>query len=152
MNPIQFTKEGLEKVKAEHDALVAEKRPKAIDRLGKARAMGDLSENSEYVAAKEELAFLEGRILELEFIIKNAQVVDNDTNNSVVDVGKAIRVKMDDSEDEYFIVGEFEANPLEKKISHTSPIGRALLGKRTGDVVEVKVPAGTIRYTILDIH
>lgn len=151
MTAIQFTKEGFDNLKKEYADLTTTTRPKAIDRLTKARAMGDLSENSEYTAAKEDLAFVEGRVRELEELMKNAEVVESSATKGIVDIGHVVLVVKDGIEEQYTIVGEFEANPMERKLSTTSPIGSALLGKKKGDAVEIEVPAGKLIYKILDI-
>ncbi len=151
MQTNQLTKEGFENLKKELDELVKTKRPYAVERLHKARSMGDLSENSEYTAAKEELAFVEGRILEIEEILKTVQVVENHNGSHSVEVGTSVVVETGGSQELFQIVGEFEADPMNKKLSHTSPIGQALLGKKVGDTVEVIVPAGKTKYKIIEI-
>lgn len=151
MKKIQLTKEGLKKIKKELDQLKTNKRPLAVERLKKARAMGDLSENSEYTAAKEDLAFVEGRIQELEQIINSAEVVTNHQNTNEVSLGNKVTVELNGNRDEFYIVGEFEADPLNKKLSHTSPIGNSLIGRKIGESVEVNVPAGKMIYKIIDI-
>ena len=130
MKKIQLTEEGLIKIKKELYEIKTIQQPVAIERLHKARAMGDLSENSEYTAAKEDLSFIEDRVMELEHIIDSAEIVVNETNNNEVSLGNKITVEQNGVKDEYFIVGEFEADPLNKKLSQTSPIGKALLGKK----------------------
>lgn len=152
MKNTQLTKEGFENLKKELDGLLTIKRPQAIERLHKARSMGDLSENSEYNAAKDGLAFVEGRIQEIEEIIKIAQVVENNSHQNQVDVGASVTVEVDGKKEMFQIVGEFEADPFKKKLSHTSPIGQALTGKKIGDWVEVDVPAGKIKYKIVEIR
>ncbi len=152
MKKVQLTKEGYDNLQKEYKELVEIKRPYAVERLGKARAMGDLSENSEYSAAKEELAFIEGRIQEIEEILKLAQVVTNHNGNHQVDVGVMVTVEAGGKQEQFNIVGEFEADPLKKKLSHTSPIGKALIGKKVGDFAEVEVPAGKIKYKVVEIH
>ncbi len=151
MKTTQITKEGFDNLKKELSELIEIKRPKAVERLSKARSMGDLSENSEYSAAKEELAFIEGRIQEIEDILKVAQVVENKNQNQKVAVGSTVVVENNSQKITFQIVGDFEADPLNKKLSCTSPIGQALIGKKTGDIVEVDVPAGKITYKILEI-
>ena len=151
MKSVQLTKEGYYNLKKELKELLEVKKPKAVDRLQKARAMGDLSENSEYSAAKEELAFVEGRIQEIEAILKTAKVVESH-QNEIVDIGVKVTVEKEGKKEEFHIVGEFEADPSSKKLSHNSPIGKALIGKKVGDWVEVKVPAGRIKYKIVDIQ
>ncbi len=151
MKLIQITKEGYYNLKKELKELIEVKKPKAVVRLQKARAMGDLSENSEYSAAKEELAFVEGRIQEIETILKTSQIVENQ-QKGIVNVGVKVTVENKGKKEEFHIVGEFEADPSLKKLSHKSPIGKALIGKKVGDWVEVEIPAGRIKYKIVDIQ
>ncbi len=151
MPKIQITQKGFDDLKIEHQDLVKNKKPKAIDRLGKARSMGDLSENSEYTAAKEELAFVEGRVQEIEGIINNAEVVENNDNSNQVQIGSSVTVETNGKQEVFQIVGEFEADPMNKKLSQNSPIGQALINKKVGDLVEVNIPAGKISYKIIEI-
>jgi len=151
MKKNQLTTKGYENLKKEHEELVKVKKPYALNRLHKARSMGDLSENSEYSAAKEELAFVEGRIQEIETVLKNVEVVASNPNCAVIELGTSVAVEANGKKELFQIVGEFEADPLNKKLSHTSPIGQALLGKKPGDWVEVEVPAGKIKYKIVEI-
>ena len=146
----QFTPDGFKKLQEEQAELLNNKRPAAVIRLTKARSMGDLSENSEYSAAKEELAFVEGRIKEVEELIKNAEVIDIALSGSI-EIGTEVIVVKDGTEETFSIVGEFEADPVQKKLSATSPIGQALLGKKLGDIVSVAVPVGTLKYKIKNI-
>lgn len=148
----QITKKGLESLKTELDALVNNKRPKVVERLSNARFQGDLAENSDYHNAKDELEFLDGRIAELEDVLKNAVVVQGNGTSGQVSLGNSVKVKVNDSEHTFHIVGEWEANPSEKKISHASPLGQALMGRKIGEVVEVEAPAGKILYTVVEIH
>lgn len=150
---IIITPEGLEKLKAEYDDLLNVKRPTAVTRVAKAREMGDLSENAEYTAARDELSFIDGRIAELEEILKDVKTVTlHKAKSGKVDVGSKVTVHVQGRKDVYSLVGEWEANPMEKKISHASPLGQALMGKKTGDKVEVEAPAGKIVYTIVSIE
>lgn len=151
MKKIQLTREGLENLQNEYRELKDKKRPEAVERLQKARAMGDLSENSEYSAAKEELALVEGRIQELESILKNVEITDHHAANQIVEIGNTVVVENNGEEHEFLIVGEFEADPMHGKLSQTSPIGSALLGKKVGEVVEIEVPAGKTTYKIVSI-
>ncbi|MFA6532595.1 MAG: transcription elongation factor GreA [Patescibacteria group bacterium] len=151
MPKTQLTQKGYDDLKIEHEDLLKNKKPKAIDRLGKARSMGDLKENSEYSAAKEELAFVEGRIREIEEIINNAQVIENNHVGNLVQVGSSVTVQTDGKSELFQIVGEFEADPMNKKLSQNSPIGMALINKKIGDLVEVNIPAGKIQYKIIEI-
>lgn len=149
-NNIKLTKEGLEALKKELIELRDIKRPKLVDRLANARSQGDLSENSDYQSAKEELEFLDGRIEELEEVIKTAAVVSV-AKKGGIDIGAKVTVKVNGNKVIFNIVGEWEADPINKKISHDSPLGKALVGKSTGDVVEVEAPAGKIKYEIVAI-
>ena len=151
MPKTQLTQKGYDDLKIEHEDLLKNKKPKAIDRLSKARSMGDLSENSEYTAAKEELAFVEGRVREIEEIINNAQVIENNHVGNLVQVGSSVTVQTDGKSELFQIVGEFEADPMNKKLSQNSPIGQALINKKVGDSVEVDIPAGKIQYKIVEI-
>lgn len=148
----QLTPEGLKNLQEELRQLVDVKRPLTVERLSKARAMGDLSENSEYTAAKEELAFVEGRIKEIEEIEKNAEVVTNHTNGSTVSLGSQVTVTSDGDKEIFTVVGEFEADPMAKKLSSTSPIGKALIGKKVQDTVVVETPSGSLTYKILEVR
>ena len=149
-NQMILTKDGLEELKSEYDELVNKKRPVAVTRLSAARDLGDLSENSEYAAAKQDLAFIDGRIAELEEIIHAAKVVTSHGRQKV-DVGCKVTLHVNGKKETYTVVGEWEANPTEKKISHSSPLGKALLGRKVGEKVNVDAPAGTVHYTIIEI-
>lgn len=148
---IQFTESGLADVKSELEDLKNTKLPAAIDRVARARDFGDLSENAEYHAAKEELSFLEGRVEELEDIVARAYVT-KPKNTDAVDIGCRVTVEVGKSEHTYEIVGEWEADPMKQKISHTSPLGTALVGKKKGEIVEFQAPAGKVIYKIKKIH
>lgn len=148
---IQLTQEGYENLKVELEELLKEKRPKAVTRLAKARSMGDLAENSEYHAAKEELAFVAGRVAEVETILKNATVASSVRTANKISLGSKVKVKSDNGDEEFEIVGEFEANPIERKLSSTSPIGLALIGKAVGEKAEVVAPAGNKSYIVVEI-
>ena len=148
----QLTKEGLEILQKELKELIEDKKPKAIDRLQKARNMGDLSENSEYTSAKESLAIFEDRIFEIQETLKIAEVVEDHHNNHEVSLGSHILVVTDGVEKDFHIVGEYEADPTTNKLSITSPIGKSLLGKKAGESVEVEVPDGKISYKIIKIN
>ena len=127
---IQLTSKGLEALKKELEELLKVKRPALVDRLSNARAQGDLSENSDYQNAKEELEFLEGRIEELESVIKNSKVVKDTDNGNNVGVGTKVTVRVNGVKNTFEIVGEWEADLEHKKISHASPLGSALVGKK----------------------
>ncbi len=148
---IQFTATGLDELKLELVDLQTKKLPAAIDRVSRARDFGDLSENAEYHAAKEELSFIEGRIEELENIVAKAYVVSK-KDTSTIDIGCRVTVELSGKEHTYDVVGEWEADPMKKKISHTSPLGQALVGKKKGETVEFEAPAGKVIYKIKKIH
>ena len=150
MKKFQFTPEGYKRLQEEYEDLVKNKLTAAVIRLTKARSMGDLAENSEYHAAKEELAFSDGRVKEIEELMKNAEVIDP-AQSEGISIGTEVTVEKNGELETFSIVGEFEADPTQKKLSATSPIGKSLLGKKTGESVEVKVPVGTLKYTIKEI-
>lgn len=154
MNNIQkvlLTKEGLFELKNEYDELMNKKRPDLVARLAAARGQGDLSENSEYAAAKQDLAFIDGRISELEAVLHDAKVISSHSR-SKVDVGCKVTLHINGKREIFTIVGEWEADPAQKKISHSSPLGKALLGRKVGEKVEVEAPVGKIIYKILSIQ
>jgi transcription elongation factor GreA len=147
-----LTKEGLEKLKQELDHLKKEERIKIAEELKEAISFGDLSENAAYDEAKENQAFLEGKIAELEKLINNAKVIEESNGNQGwVKVGSYVTVDDGKEKIEYQIVGEEEANPIKKRISFKSPLGQALMEKPKGAVVEVKTLKGAIKYKIVSI-
>ena len=147
------TKEGLKKLQEEHDFLKTEKRKEVAQRLKEAISYGDLSENSEYQEAKNEQAFIEGRILTLERIIGNAIIIGDDIAHSdrVQMGGHVILLNQSGDEEEYTLVGSAEADPSRGRISNESPVGKALLNKKVGEVLQVKTPAGTVTLTISSV-
>jgi transcription elongation factor GreA len=148
-----LTSDGLKELKAELKELREVKRPQLIERVAVARSHGDLSENSEYTNARDDLGFVEGRIEELEQLIAKAKVIRNKSGQSrEIKLGCKVTVAVNGEEHTYQVVGEWEADPLEKKISHTSPLGKALIGKKKGDKVEIDAPAGKVVYKIKKIH
>lgn len=150
---IYLTKEGLEELKKEHDELVKTKRPDVLERVSQARSLGDLSENAEYVAAREELSFIDGRIGELEELLKQVELIHNGRgSNHIVKLGSTVTLHFKGKKENFMVVGEWEADPTAKKISHESPLGKALIGKKVGEKVEVEAPAGKIIYTIASVH
>ncbi len=151
-NKVLLTKDGLVELKREYKELFDVKRPEAVQRLSDARELGDLSENSEYAAAKQDLSFIDGRILELEEIIHGAKLISGNHQKTQVDVGCKVILHINGKRDEFMLVGEWEADPKQKKISHESPLGKALMGKKVGDRVEVEAPAGKVIYKILGIE
>ncbi len=145
-----LTAEGLEKIKKDLEVLKF-KLHEVADRIEKAKELGDLSENAEYHEAKDDFAFTQGKIQELESIIMRAQVVTKSKDNSV-GIGSTVKVKNDKGkETEYAIVGSNEADPVHGKISNESPLALAFIGKKVGDRVEVKTPTGSTGYQILEI-
>lgn len=156
MDKKQFfvTQKGLEELKSELENLQKKKRAEVVERVASARSMGDLSENSEYHAAKEELSLVDGRIEELEELIKKVEIIKEDGGKAsgVIKLGSQVTIKVNGKEEIFSLVGEWEADPHDKKISHESPLGKALIGKKPGDKVEVEAPAGKITYNILKIH
>lgn len=147
---IYVTEEGLVKLREELDDLVNVQRKKIAAALKEAKEFGDLSENASWDDAKERQAFIEGRIAEIENILKNAVEIEK-AKGDKVEVGSTVRVELEEGEQEFQIVGSTEADPETGKISNESPIGRALLGKKPGEAVEVEVPAGVIVYKIRKI-
>ena len=153
-NEVLITEEGLEKIESEIEYLKTVRRKEVAERIKVALGYGDLSENSEYDEAKNEQAQVEERIAKLEYMARNAKVVKgNDLNDQIVNVGSAVTVVDEDTqeEDTYYIVGSAEADPLEGKISNESPVGAALIGCKIGDVAEVEVPDGVIHYEVVEI-
>ena len=150
---VLLTKEGFDAKLAELDELRTKKRPEIADRLKEAIAYGDISENSEYDAAKNEQAELEYRIGELEGLLKNAKVIEGDLKTDTVHIGQKVKIRKEGSKEsvEYTIVSSSEADPINGKISNVSPVGAALIDKRVKDKVEVKLPEGMVIYEILSI-
>ncbi len=150
---IYLTKEGLEELKKEYDELITVKRPDVLARVSQARNQGDLSENAEYVAARDELSFIDGRIDELEELLKEAVLIrESKTSNHSVKLGSTVTLHTNSKKEIFTVVGEWEADPTERKISHESPLGKALIGKKVGEKVQVEAPAGKLLYLITDIR
>jgi transcription elongation factor GreA len=149
-----LTQDGLDNIKAELENLKGPARENLSVRLRAAIQMGDLSENADYIQAKEEQGFLEGRILELEQILRNVVIIDeNVKNREIVDIGAHVTIREGSfPEETYHVVGPKEADPLNGRISHESPIGKALLGHRVGDDVVVDTPGGSVRLNIVKIE
>jgi transcription elongation factor GreA len=151
--PIYLTKEGLAKLTMELEELKGPKREELARRLRSAVQMGDLSENADYHKAKEDQAFLEGRIQEIEHVIRNAVPIEKSTSNDVVGLGSHVTIQQAELPPEtYHMVGAKEADPRHGKISNESPIGRALVDRRVGEVVEAETPGGRIKLRILSIE
>ncbi|MFC3772347.1 transcription elongation factor GreA [Paenibacillus sp. GCM10012303] len=151
---VLLTQEGLKKLEEELEHLKSVKRREVAERIKVAIGYGDISENSEYEDAKNEQAFIEGRIITLEKMLRNARIINNDeVDTDAVNVGSIVTVEdLEFGETvEYAIVGTAESDPFQNKISNESPVGKALLGKRKDSIVDVQVPAGVIQYKIIDI-
>ncbi|MBP1947621.1 transcription elongation factor GreA [Virgibacillus litoralis] len=149
-----MTQEGKEKLENELHYLKTERRQEVVERIKEARGFGDLSENSEYDAAKDEQAFVESRISHVETMIRNAVIIENDNENpDIVSLGKTVTFKEfpDGEEESYTIVGSAEADPFEGKISNDSPMAKSLLGHEIGTEVSVATPGGDIQVQIIKI-
>jgi transcription elongation factor GreA len=150
--PTYLSREGLEKLRAELDEMSNQRRAEIAQRIHDAKEHGDLTENAEYEDAKNEQAFVEGRIATLEALIKNATIIEEGNGGSDhVRIGSTVVVESPDGEERFMIVGSTEARPAEGRISNESPVGRALLGHKKGDKVVVRVPAGDFSYRIVSI-
>ncbi len=152
--PLYLTQEGLEKLKNELAHLVNEERPALAERLRKAIQQGDLSENADYQIAKEQQGFLEGRIQEIEFLLKNAIIIDSSNGRKdIVQIGSRVTIQEEGFPPETFqLVGVKEADPSNGRISHASPFGKALLDRKVGEIVEIETPAGKTSVKILNIE
>lgn len=151
---IILTPEGLSKLELELEKLKTVKRREVAERIKQAIEFGDISENSEYEDAKNEQAFIEGRIITLEKMLRNVRVIERQDNNSgTVHLGATVTLQDFEYGDEvvYTLVGSAEADPMNKKISNESPVGQAIIGKKVGDIVEVIVPAGNVKYKIVEV-
>ncbi|SHJ88551.1 transcription elongation factor GreA [Dethiosulfatibacter aminovorans DSM 17477] len=154
-NEILLTKEGLEELKAEMENLRVVRRKEVAEKIKAALAFGDISENSEYDEAKNEQADIERRILKIENMIKNAKIIENSDSNGIVNIGSRVKIKDIEFDEimEYQIVGSAEADPFKDRISNVSPLGKALMGKTEGEVVNVETPSGAIvEYEILGVN
>lgn len=152
-NQLYITPEGASKLRAELNELRGRKRDELAVRLRFAIQQGDLTENADYITAKEEQAFLEGKILELETILRDVIIVDAPGSSDQVGIGNTVVISIEDHEPETFhIVGIKEAEPGKQKISHESPIGKALIGKRVGEFAEAETPGGKLKLKVLEIH
>jgi transcription elongation factor GreA len=147
-----LTTEGAENLKNELEELKGHGREEMARRLRSAIQMGDLSENADYIKAKEDQGFLEGRIQELEYLLGNAVIIENSGNKDVVSVGSHVTIQEEDfPEETYHLVGPTEADPSKGMISHESPIGKAVMDHKAGDTVEAETPGGVIKFKILKI-
>lgn len=147
-----MTKERYEELRDELETLKKEGRNEIAERLKKAKEFGDLSENAEYAEAKESQAKVEGRIIELENILRNSSIIKKSTGKKIIDLGVTITVGKGGKEFKYTIVGSNEANPEKNMISNESPLGMAFVGKKAGDIVEVETPKGKTKYHIIGIE
>lgn len=146
-----LTKEGLETLRKEYDELINVKRPAVVQRINRAREFGDLAENSEYDAAKDEQNLIELRISELEDVLHGVRLIETTRKSDFVVIGSTVIVEVDGEKDEFTIVGTMEADPAKRKISNESPVGQALLGARVGEAIEVVTPIVKAQYKILEI-
>lgn len=153
---IYLTKEGLESIKKEYDELVKVKRPAVLETVSQARNQGDLSENAEYQAARDELSFIDGRIDELEEMLKQVEIIDEKPGKNggkkVVSLGAKVTLHVSGKKQIYTVVGEWEADPAQQKISDQSPLGKALMGKAIGEKINVDAPAGKVTYTVISVE
>lgn len=152
-NKVYLTQKGFQKIQQELSDLKNKVRPRVVERLSLARIQGDLTENNEYALAKEELAFLDGRIEELEEVLKKVALIDENHHSCQnVCLGCRVTVRNGKGEFIYHIVGEWEADPAVRKVSYSSPLGQALLGKKVGEEIEFAAPAGKIFFKIIKIE
>jgi transcription elongation factor GreA len=145
------SQEGLEKLKAELGHLKAVRRRELAERIAAAKALGDLSENAEYHEAKDELGFVEGRIMEIEGMLKNISIIEEGHTGGTVRIGSTVTVDVGGKTKTYKIVGSNEADPVSGLISNESPLGNAFLGRSQGEAVEVQTPAGSTIYRIVSV-
>jgi len=152
--PVYLTSEGMEKLRQELDHLIKVKRPALANRLHKAIQQGDLSENADYIAAKEEQGFLEGRIQQVEVMLRNAVIIAENISSDQVVLGSTVTVVEEgfDESETFRIVGPAEADPTNGRVSDESPLGRSLLGHGVGDTITIEAPAGQIAFRIVAIE
>ena len=150
---IFLTEEGIQKLRSELDYLINHERPDLAARLKAAIEMGDLSENADYIKAKEDQGFIEGNIQELEDILKRAKAIKKESNsNGIIQIGSTVLVQEENYPKEtIMIVGSKEADPKSGKLSYESPIGNAILGHKVGDIVRIKTPSGSVNFKIIEI-
>ena len=154
MKDVLLTPEGLERLKEELDTLRTDKRREVAERIAHAREFGDIAENSEYDDAKNEQAMVEQKIAQLEERLSRARLIEKeDVPKGVVAIGTRVRLRDLDAKQtiEYVIVGSAEANPAESKLSNESPVGKAIIGRKKGETVEVAAPRGSMKYKIMDV-
>lgn len=151
---VPLTPEGKRQIEEELDFLVNVRRPEIAEKIHSAKMDGDISENAGYDAAKEEQAMVEGRITYLQGLLRDAILIENDGHSGSIDLGSVVTVQEEgeDATETYIIVGAAEADPTAGKISNESPLGRALMGRKVGDMVAIKAPAGTIRFKVHSVE
>jgi transcription elongation factor GreA len=147
-----LTQDGVTKLKSELDDLIQNQRPKVAQELKEAKEYGDLSENASWDAAKDHQSFIEGRISEIEHILRNVVVIKAPKSTGKITIGSTVHLEIEGGKQVYTIVGSTEANPSEGKISNESPIGQALVGKAKGEEVEIDVPSGTMTFKVSHIE
>src|SRR5437868_8727633 len=150
--PVPISADGLKKLEAELEELRTKKRQEVAERIHAAMQFGDYSENSELEQAKNDQAFLEGRILTLEQMVKNATIIDQNEHHDIVEIGSHVTIEQDGERDQYVIVGSAEAAPAEGRISNESPVGKALIGHKKGDLVRASVPRGEVELKIVAVR
>ena len=152
--PVFLTAEGRTRLEAELEHMTSVRRREVADRIHSAKDQGDITDNAEYEDAKNEQAFVEGRILELEAKLRNAVLIASEANSSgLVQLGATVTIKdIDGEESRYTIVGSAEAKPAQGRISNESPVGRSLLGRRVGEEVQVRTPGGIVAYTVMAVE
>jgi len=148
---IALTQAGRQRLEAELEQLKKVKRPAVIDRIKRAKDFGDLSENAEYEDARNEQSFIEGRVQEVEYILKYAKPVTNGKDHNAITLGSVVAVEMEGEKLDYEIVSSNEANPSEGRISNESPIGTTLIGAKTGETIQAKTPGGEIKIKVLEV-
>jgi transcription elongation factor GreA len=150
--PVYVSADGLKKIQAELDDLKSAGRQRVAQRIHAAMEFGDFTENSELEQAKNDQAFLEGRIMTLEQQVKHAQIIDEKSHHDKVEIGSHVTVEAEGSKEQYVIVGSAEAAPAEGRISNESPVGKALMGHRAGETVRLVVPAGAVEMKIVTVR
>ncbi len=150
-NEVYLTKESLEKTKKQLDELKNIKRREIAERIQEAKELGDLSENAEYAAAKNEQGFNEGKIFELENILRNTVLIKTTDKSDTINIGSTIKVEMNNNQRDFTVVGDSEIDPLCGKISYHSPLGQAFMGKKVGECGQAKTPKGTTKFKIIEI-
>ena len=146
-----LTSAGLEGLQAELEHLTTVERPAIVARIKAARELGDLRENADYEAARREQSFLEGRVAQIESMLRSVTVIEDVERTHLVGIGSVVTVEHDGTRETYTVVGRAEAKPAERRISDTSPLGRALLGAAAGDEVSVEAPSGSRRYLVVEV-